>query len=45
MVVVLAIAWRFLVVYTASVHENRTRWLFFLERPLYRIIGVDPEAE
>jgi K+-transporting ATPase ATPase A chain len=28
-----------------SVYEGRTRWLFFVERPIYRIIGVDPEAE
>jgi K+-transporting ATPase ATPase A chain len=45
MVVVLAIAWRFLGAYMVSVYENRTRWLSFLERPIYRMIGVDPEAE
>ncbi len=45
MVVVTAIAWRFLGAYMVSVYENRTRWLFFLERPIYRVIGVDPETE
>jgi K+-transporting ATPase ATPase A chain len=45
MVVVMAIAWRFLGAYMVSVYENRTRWLSFLERPIYRVIGVDPEAE
>jgi K+-transporting ATPase ATPase A chain len=45
MVVVMAIAWRFLGAYMASVYENRTRWLSFLERPIYRVIGVDPDAE
>ncbi|MHB1509673.1 MAG: potassium-transporting ATPase subunit KdpA [Acidimicrobiales bacterium] len=45
MVVVLAIAWRLLGAYMVSVYEGRSRWLSFLERPIYRIIGVDPEAE
>jgi len=45
MVVVMAIAWRFLGAYMVSVYENRARWLFFVERPIYRVIGVDPEAE
>jgi potassium-transporting ATPase potassium-binding subunit len=45
MVVVMAIAWRFLGAYMVSVYENRSRWLSFVERPIYRVIGVDPEAE
>ena len=45
MVVAMAIAWRFLGAYMVSVYENRTRWLSFLERPIYRVIGVDPETE
>ena len=45
MVIVLAIAWRFLGAYMVSVYERRTSWLSFLERPIYRVIGVDPEAE
>jgi K+-transporting ATPase ATPase A chain len=45
LVVVLAIAWRFLGAYMVSVYEGRTRWLSFIERPIYRIIGVDPQTE
>jgi K+-transporting ATPase ATPase A chain len=45
MVVVLAIAWRFLGSYMVSVFEGRVRWLAFVERPLYRVIGVDAENE
>jgi potassium-transporting ATPase potassium-binding subunit len=45
LVVVLALAWRFLGSYMASVFSGRVRWLRFAERPIYRIIGVDPESE
>jgi potassium-transporting ATPase potassium-binding subunit len=45
LVVVLAIAWRFLGSYMAAVFQGRVRWLAFVERPVYRIIGVDPDAE
>ncbi|MCU4182994.1 potassium-transporting ATPase subunit KdpA [Acidiferrimicrobium sp. IK] len=45
MVVVLVIAWRFLGAYMVAVYENRTRWLAVLERPIYRVIGVDADAE
>ena len=45
LVVVLAIAWRFLGAYMAAVFEGRVRWLRLAERPIYRMIGVDPEAE
>ena len=45
LVVVLAIAWRFLGSYLAAVFEGRVRWLAFVERPVYRVLGVDPEAE
>lgn len=45
LVVVMAIAWRFLGSYMVSVYEGRTRWLSLIERPFYRIIGVDPELE
>jgi len=44
LVVVLAIAWRFLGSYLAAVFEGRVRWLAFVERPVYRVLGVDPEA-
>ena len=45
LVVVMAIAWRFLGSYMVSVYARRTRWLSLIERPIYRIIGVDPELE
>ena len=45
LVAVLAIAWRFLGCYMAAVYEGRTRWMGFVERPVYRLIGVDPEVE
>ncbi|HVX21563.1 MAG TPA: potassium-transporting ATPase subunit KdpA [Acidimicrobiales bacterium] len=45
MVVCLAIAWRFLGAYMVSVYEGRSHWLGFVERPIYRIIRVDPDAE
>ena len=45
LIVVLAIAWRFLGSYMVSVYEGRTRWLAFAERPVYRLIGIDPAAE
>jgi potassium-transporting ATPase potassium-binding subunit len=45
MVVVLAIAWRFLGSYLVAVFEGRVRWLSFLERPVYRALGTSPKAE
>jgi potassium-transporting ATPase potassium-binding subunit len=45
LVVVLAIAWRFLGSYMAAVFEGRVRWLSLVERPIYRILGVDKDAE
>jgi K+-transporting ATPase A subunit len=45
LVVVMAIAWRILGYYMASVYGGRTRWLSLIERPIYRIIGVDPEHD
>jgi K+-transporting ATPase ATPase A chain len=45
MIVVLAIAWRFLGAFMVSVYEGRTRWLSYIERPIYKIAGIDPEAE
>ena len=44
-VVVLALCWRFLGSYMVAVYEGRARWLRFLERPIYRVLGVSPEAE
>lgn len=45
MVAVLAVVWRVLGGYMVSVYEGRSRWMGFLERPIYRVIGVDPAAE
>jgi K+-transporting ATPase ATPase A chain len=45
LVAVLAIAWRFLGSYMEAVFEGRVRWLSLVERPVYKIIGVDPESE
>ncbi len=45
LVVVMAVAWRFLGSYMAAVYEGRVRWLSFAERPIYRICGVDPANE
>jgi len=44
LVAVLAVAWRFLGSYMAAVFEGRVRWLAFAERPVYRVLGVDPES-
>jgi K+-transporting ATPase ATPase A chain len=43
--VTLVIAWRFLGSYMASVFEGRVRWLAAAERPVYRVMGVDPASE
>jgi potassium-transporting ATPase potassium-binding subunit len=45
LVVVMVIAWRFLGSYMAAVYEGRVRWLSLVERPIYRICGVDPANE
>lgn len=45
LIAVLAIAWRFLGSYMVSVYEGRTKWLAFVERPIYRILGVDADSE
>jgi potassium-transporting ATPase potassium-binding subunit len=45
LIVVLALAWRFLGAYMAAVFEGRVTWLRFAERPVYRMLGVDPDAE
>jgi K+-transporting ATPase ATPase A chain len=45
LVVVLAVAWRYLGSYMAAVFEGRVKWLAFIERPIYRLVGVDPDHE
>ncbi|HVA20960.1 MAG TPA: potassium-transporting ATPase subunit KdpA [Candidatus Micrarchaeia archaeon] len=41
----LAVTWRVLGAYMARVYTGRSRWLAFAERPLYRLLGVDPTIE
>ncbi len=45
LVVCLGLCWRFLGSYMAAVFEGRVRFLWFAERPVYRLLGTDPEAE
>ena len=45
LVVLLAISWRFLGSYMAAVFEGRVRWLSIIERPIYRVVGVDEKSE
>src|SRR5271165_918946 len=45
LVVCLALCWRYLGSYLVSVFEGRVRFLSFVERPIYRLLGTDPEAE
>lgn len=45
LVVVLGLCWRFLGSYMVAVYEGRTRWLRYVERPIYRALKLDPEAE
>ena len=45
LVVLMAIAWRFLGPYMAAVFEGRVHWFAWLERPIYRALGTSPEQE
>ncbi|WP_037905927.1 potassium-transporting ATPase subunit KdpA [Actinacidiphila yeochonensis] len=45
MVVVLGLCWRYLGSYMVAVYEGRSRWLKWLERPIYRALKVEPESE
>jgi potassium-transporting ATPase potassium-binding subunit len=45
LIVVMTLAWRFLGAYLAAVFGGRVTWLRFAERPVYRMLGVDPDAE
>ncbi len=45
LVVLLAIAWRYLGSYMVAVFDGRVHWLSAVERPIYRVIGVDPKSE
>ena len=45
LVVCLAFVWRYLGSYMAAVFDGRVHWMGWLERPTYRLLGVDPESE
>ncbi len=45
LVACLALTWRFLGSYMAAVYEGRVSFLGWLERPTYRLLGVDPQRE
>ena len=45
LVVLLALAWRFLGSYMVAVYEGRVHFMGFIERPLYRLLGTSPERE
>jgi K+-transporting ATPase ATPase A chain len=45
LVPVMAIVWRFLGAYMVAVYQGRSRWLAAVERPIYRLLGVDPSRE
>jgi potassium-transporting ATPase potassium-binding subunit len=45
LVLLLAISWRFLGSYMASVLDGRVHFLGFIERPIYRLLGTGPEHE
>jgi K+-transporting ATPase ATPase A chain len=45
LIVFLALAWRFLGSYMADVYTGKMNWLRWLERPIYRLLAVDPAAE
>src|SRR5215813_5242505 len=45
LIAVLAVVWRYLGSYMVAVFDGRARWLAFLEQPVYKLIGVDQEAE
>src|ERR1700734_629701 len=45
LVVLLALAWRFLGAYMVAVFDGRVTFLGFIERPIYRLLGTSPEKE
>ncbi len=45
LVVLLGISWRFLGSYMAAVYGGRVAFLRWVERPIYRVLGVDADAE
>ncbi len=45
LVVALGLTWRFLGSYMAAVFDGRVHYLAWAERPVYRLLGTDPEQE
>ena len=45
LVVVLGLTWRYLGSYMAAVFDGRVRFLKFIERPVYRLLGTSPQQE
>jgi K+-transporting ATPase ATPase A chain len=45
LVVTLGLTWRYLGSYMAAVFDGRVRFLGFVERPVYRLLGTSPEQE
>ncbi len=45
LVVTLGITWRFLGSYMAAVFDGRVQFLAWAERPVYRLLGTDPDQE
>jgi potassium-transporting ATPase potassium-binding subunit len=45
LVACLGLCWRYLGSYMVAVYSGRVRFLAALERPVYRLLGTDPEAE
>jgi K+-transporting ATPase ATPase A chain len=45
LVVALGLSWRYLGAYMVGVFEGRVRFLSFVERPIYRMLGTSPDRE
>jgi len=45
LIALLAVAWRFLGSYMAAVCEGRVTFLAWAERPIYRVLLIDPDSE
>jgi K+-transporting ATPase ATPase A chain len=45
LVVALAVSWRYLGSYMAAVFDGRIHFLAWAERPVYRLLGTDPDEE
>jgi potassium-transporting ATPase potassium-binding subunit len=45
LLILLALAWRYLGAYMVAVFDGRLHFLGFIERPIYRLLGTSPEKE